>query len=47
MEKEELKKDLLDEKDIFELRIKNIEKQENKLKEKAKELQSEVLKNLK
>ncbi|MEK6841172.1 MAG: prefoldin subunit [Nanoarchaeota archaeon] len=47
MDKEKLKKDLLSEKDIFELRIKNIEKQENKLKEKAQELQAEVLKNLK
>jgi len=47
IDKEKLKKDLLSEKDIFELRIKNIEKQENKLKEKAQELQAEVLKNLK
>ena len=46
MDKEKLKKDLTDEKEIFSLRIKNIEKQENKLKERATELQSEVLKNL-
>ena len=47
MDKEKLKKDLNNEKEIFELRIKNIEKQENKLKDHAKELQEEVLKNLK
>ncbi len=47
MDKEKLKKDLNNEKEIFELRIKNIEKQENKLKDHARELQEEVLKNLK
>lgn len=46
IEKDKLKKDLSNEKEIFELRIKNIEKQENKLKERAQELQSEVLKVL-
>jgi len=47
MEKEEIKKDLNSEKDILELRIKAIEKQENKLKERAQELQKEILKELK
>ncbi|MEK6932335.1 MAG: prefoldin subunit [Nanoarchaeota archaeon] len=47
MEKEDLQKDLNSEKEIFELRIKNIEKQENKLKERAQELQKEILKELK
>src|SRR3989344_3647510 len=47
MDKEKLKKDLSNEKEIFDLRIKNIEKQENKLKERAQQLQEEVLKNLK
>ena len=47
MDKEKLKKDLQNEKEIFELRIKNIENQENKLKDRAKQLQEEVLKNLK
>ncbi len=47
IDKEKLKKDLSEEKEIFDLRIKNIEKQDNKLKERAQELQSEVLRNLK
>ena len=47
MDKEKLKKDLESEKEIFDLRIKNIEKQEDKLKEHAQRLQAEVLKNLK
>jgi prefoldin beta subunit len=47
MDKEKLKKDLINEKEIFSLRLKNIEKQENKLKEKAQEIQKEVLKDLK
>jgi len=47
IDKEKLKKDLNNEKEIFDLRIKNIEKQENRLKEHAKELQAEILKNLK
>jgi|SRR3989344_7356283 len=47
MDKDKLKKDLQSEKEIFELRIKNIEKQENKLKDRAKELQEEVLRTLK
>jgi len=42
----ELKKDLDSEKEVLELRIKNIEKQENKLKEKMEEIQKEVMKEL-
>ena len=45
--KEEIKKDLESKKEMLELRIKNFEKQEIKLKEKAEELQSSVLKELK
>ncbi len=44
--KEELEKEINSEKEIFELRIKNIEKQENKLKEKAQDLQKELLKEI-
>ena len=47
VDKEELKKEINEEKEIINLKIKNIEKQENKLKEHAEELQKEVLKNLK
>lgn len=46
-EKEDLKKDLDNKKEVLNLRIKNIEKQENQLKEKASNLQSEVLKQIK
>lgn len=45
-EKEKLKKDLDSKKEIVELRIKTIEKQEKDIKEKAKNLQSEVLKEM-
>ncbi|MBU0929686.1 MAG: prefoldin subunit beta [Nanoarchaeota archaeon] len=41
--KEDLEKDLNEKKEIIDLRIKNIEKQENKIKEKASELQKEVM----
>jgi prefoldin beta subunit len=44
--KEDLEKDLKEKKDILDLRIKNIEKQENKIKEKATELQKEVMNKL-
>jgi prefoldin beta subunit len=47
VDKEELQKEIDEEREIIKLRIKNIEKQENKLKEHAEELQKEVLKNLK
>ena len=46
-EKEELKKELTQKKEIIELRIKNIEKQENKIKEEAKTIQEEVLGKMK
>ena len=39
----ELKKDLASKKELIELRVKNLEKQEAKLKEKAEELQKEVV----
>lgn len=45
--KEEMKKDLNDKKNIFDLRIKNIEKQEKILKEKTEEMRKDVLKELK
>jgi prefoldin beta subunit len=44
--KEDLKADLSSKKEIIELRIKNMEKQENQLREKASKLQSEVLKGM-
>lgn len=45
--KKELKEDLGSKKEIIELRIKNLEKQEKKVKEEAAQLQSEVMKKLK
>ena len=45
-DKDELKKDLDSEKEILELRIKNIEKQENRIKEKMEDIQKEVMKKL-
>lgn len=45
--KEEIKKDLESKKEMFELRIKSFEKQEKQLKERAEQLQSSVLKELK
>ena len=41
-----LKDDLTSKKEIVELRVKNIEKQETQLREKASKLQSEVLKEM-
>jgi prefoldin beta subunit len=46
-EKKDLEKDLNSKKEIIELRVKNFEKQENKLREKFTETQEEVLKELK
>ncbi|MBI4447752.1 prefoldin subunit beta [Candidatus Woesearchaeota archaeon] len=46
-EKENLKKDLTSKKEIVDLRIKNLKKQEELLKDKAKKLQEEVIKCLK
>ena len=42
-----MKEDLINKQDVLALRIKNIEKQENKLKEEASQIQNEVMENLK
>jgi len=44
--KDDLKSDLTSKKEIIELRIKNMEKQENQVREKASKLQNEVLKEM-
>jgi len=44
--KSDLEKDLASKKEVVELRIKNMEKQESQLREKASKLQSEVLKEM-
>ena len=46
-DKETLEKDLNAKKDIFELRIKNIETQEDRLRNKSDELQKQVVKEMK
>ena|SRR3989344_5538820 len=46
-DKEQLKKELHGKKEVIDLRIKTIEKQENQLKEKAAKLQTEVLAQIK
>ena len=45
--KEELKKDLTQKKEVVELRVKTIEKQETQMKEKASAMQKEVMEKLK
>lgn len=45
--KQDLEKDLLHKKDLLELRIKNIEKQEQVLKEKLLKIRNDVVKDLK
>ena len=45
--KEDLEKDLKKKKEVIELRIKNIEKQEESIKEKQKKIQEEVLSKIK
>ena len=45
--KKDLKDDLNSKKEIVELRIKNLEKQENQQREKASNLQNEILKEMK
>ena len=45
--REELKKELKEQKDILDLRNKSLEKQENNFKEKAEEIQKEVMKDIK
>jgi prefoldin beta subunit len=44
--KEDIEKDLKKKKEIVELRIKTIEKQESQIKEKSKKLQEEAMKEL-
>ena len=46
-EKNNLEKDLNSKKELIELRIKNLEKQEEKIREEATELQNEVLSKFK
>ena len=46
-DKDELEKDLKKKKEIVELRIKTLEKQENQIKEKASGVQAEVMEELK
>ena len=45
--KEDLEKEMKDQKDVLNLRIKSIEKQEKSLREKAEEIQKEVMKDIK
>lgn len=45
-DKESLEKELVQKKELAELRIKTIDKQEEKMREKASELQSEVMKGM-
>ena len=45
--KDELKSDLMSKKEILELRIKTMEKQELQVREKAQKLQSEILQKIK
>ena len=44
--KEDLKKDLESKKEILDLRIKSLEKQENSLREKANNLQQSIMKDM-
>ena len=46
-DKEELKKELKEQKEILDLRLKNLDKQENNFKDKAEEIQKEVMKDIK
>ena len=46
-DKDELKSDLQSKKEILELRLKTMEKQEAQVREKASKLQSEILKKIK
>ncbi|MEW6063362.1 MAG: prefoldin subunit [Nanoarchaeota archaeon] len=45
--KANLEKDLESKRELIELRIKNLEKQENKIREEATELQKDILKRMK
>ena len=46
-EKEKINSDLTSKKEIIELRIKNLEKQETQIKDKAKKIQSKVIEEMK
>jgi len=46
VDKEELRNDLKSKKEMLDIRIKNIEKQESKIKERAESLQQEVMKEM-
>jgi len=46
-DKQELKKELKEQKEVLDLRLKNLEKQEKNFKEKAEEVQKEVMKEIK
>lgn len=46
-EKDELKADLQSKKEMLELRLKTMERQESQVREKASKIQSEILKNIK
>lgn len=46
-EKDNLKKELLEKKELYEMRIKSLEKQEKQIKEKTERLQKEVLDKMK
>ncbi|MBI5797905.1 prefoldin subunit beta [Candidatus Woesearchaeota archaeon] len=46
-DKKELKADMLSKKEMLELRIKTMERQESQVREKASKLQSEILKKIK
>lgn len=45
--KEELKKELKEQKEVLDLRLKNLDKQEKNFKEKAEDIQKEVMKEIK
>jgi prefoldin beta subunit len=45
--REDLKKDLKSKKELLELRLKNLEKQETQLKEKTEKIREEVMKKIK
>jgi len=47
VQKDKLEKDLKEKKEVVELRIKNLEKQEQKIKEEAKAIQEEVMESMK
>ncbi|MEK6861466.1 MAG: prefoldin subunit beta [Nanoarchaeota archaeon] len=46
VEKDDVKKDLNSKKEIIELRIKNLERQEGKLREKADDIQKSIMREL-